>query len=537
LPVGPVKAFYWSAFDMLNQAWRELFNCGEQLREKKLVHLFQAEPTRGDMLSYRLGPLLFDFSKQRIDKHAIHALQQLAHAAHLPTHIQQLFSGSIVNRSEQRAALHSALRQDQAHADASTAEHTAVQQARTVRTQIATLSQAWRDDPETTDVIHVGIGGSDLGPQLVCEALEPFANHQLRIHFVANVDGHTVARLTRDLNPKTTRLCLVSKSFSTQETLLNGQALMQWQASAFTGPKQLAERVVAITSNKAAAIEFGVVAEQILPIWDWVGGRYSLWSAVGLPIALRYGMDVFERLLKGAHQLDEHYRNTPLTHNIPILLALIGVWNRNIESYPTQAVIPYDDRLRLLPRYLQQLDMESNGKRVDEDGIALTRSSAPVIWGDVGTNAQHAFFQSLHQGMDVVPVEFIGVVRPAHTLHTQHRALLANMLAQSAALMTGTSDETGALAPFKACPGNRPSTTMLIDELTPEALGMLLACYEHKIHAQGRLWGINSFDQWGVELGKKIANTLLPELNAERVPDTADASTQGLLRAIYAASK
>lgn len=514
---------------MNEQVWETLRQHQLRLRPQPTLDLFRADARRTEVFCRTLGPLLFDFSKQRIDQAALAALLQLARDAGLDAQRAELFSGAPVNRSEARAALHMALRMPGAGADAAPALADAVQAAQDARRRMARLVETWRADTRVTDVVHVGIGGSDLGPRLVCEALAQHADARLRLHFVANVDAHAVSHLMQQLDARHTALCLVSKSFGTQETLLNGRALLQWLDAA---GMHRAERVVAVTANSAAAQEFGITDAQILPLWDWVGGRYSLWSAVGLPIALTCGMPVFERLLHGAHAADEHYRSTPLDRNIPVLMALVGLWNRNLEQYPTQAVVPYDDRLRLLPSYLQQLDMESNGKGVDEHGAPLTRPGAPVLWGEVGTNAQHAFFQSLHQGLDVVPVEFLGVVRPAHERTTQHRALLANLLAQGAALMRGTPG-SGPLAAHQRCPGNRPSTTILLESLTPEALGTLLAVYEHKIHAQGRLWGINSFDQWGVELGKRIARDFLPAITEGQVPADADPSTGILLRHIY----
>ncbi len=521
-------------------AWKDLSAQAARLHDTHLVELFARDVDRTEHLSLRLGAIYADFAKQRVDKAAIAALIELAHSAGLEAAIADFFNGVAVNRSENRPALHTALRAANTTAPADSVTGRAIAEAATVRARMRKLSDAWRAQgtPEApVEVIHVGIGGSDLGPRLACEALSEYADGRVRVHFVANVDGLAVARLRNALDPARTRVCLVSKSFTTQETLLNGGALRQWLSDAL-GEAAARERMIAITANTAAARAYGIADDAILPMWDWVGGRYSLWSAVGLPVALTCGMDIFERMLEGARLMDEHYRREPFARNIAVMTALVGIWNRNALGFPTLAVIAYDDRLRLLPSFLQQLEMESNGKGVRETGEPLHAAVAPVLWGEVGSNAQHAFFQALHQSPDVVPVDFIGVARPAHGLADNHDALLANLLAQSSAMMHGTdaAHETDpALRAQKACPGNQPSTTYLLDELTPEAFGELIAMYEHKVHAQGRIWGVNSFDQWGVELGKVIARSLLPAVVEPKVAASLslDASTRGLLEQIH----
>jgi glucose-6-phosphate isomerase len=487
-----------------------------------------ADGARCARLQRVVGPLAVDLSRQRIDTAALRMLEDEAGSLGLVDAIRSLLGGAPVNTSEGRAALHAALRNGALDTPVARA---AADEARAVRARMAALVARWRADPAVTDVVHVGIGGSDLGPRLACEALAHLADGRFRLHFLPNVDAHALATLTRMLDPAHTRVCLVSKSFGTQETLLNAAALRAWMEQSGV---PAGGRFVAITASPAKAAALGIDADDVLPLWDWVGGRYSLWSAVGLPVALSCGMPVFERLLDGARMLDRHYAGAAITENLPATLALVDVWNRNALGLPTRAVVPYDDRLRLLPGFLQQLEMESNGKRVDRDGAPLVHATAPVVWGEVGTNAQHAFFQALHQGTDVVPVEFVGVARPDHGHKANHDALLANLLAQGAALAHGTNDAS--LAPARVCPGGRPSTTILLDRLTPESLGALLAMYEHRVHAQGVMWGINSYDQWGVELGKRIADRLLPAVaGSAPLPDDADAATRWLLARIATA--
>jgi glucose-6-phosphate isomerase len=517
--------------------WDSIAPHAARLASARLRSL-QAESGRRDRLALRAGPLLLDLTRQRIDGAALDALLSLARGRNLGGAIASLFAGERVNRSEDRPALHVALRaRDPAPGDASPAAAA----ARLAQAEFARMG-ALVDEIRTafgagiiTDFVHVGIGGSDLGPRLVAEALAGLASGGPRLHFVANVDGGAVARLMDTLDPARTFVCLVSKSFTTQETLLNGEALVRWFAG--TGGDRahaLSKSLVAVTANPPAALAFGVPSARVLSIWDWVGGRYSLWSAVGLPVAVALGMPVFRELLAGAHAMDRHYACAPLERNLPVLLALASIWNRNALGLPTRAVIPYDDRLRLLPGWLQQLAMESNGKGVDHDGRPLARPAAPVIWGDVGTNAQHAFFQSLHQGIDVIPVEFVAAIHPDHALVANHHALLANLLAQSVALMdgTGAANASDAHAAQRACPGGRPSTTLLLDRLTPASLGMLLAAYEHQVHAEGAIWGLNSFDQFGVELGKQVARGLLPAVAGGPVPAGTDATTAALIAEI-----
>lgn len=510
-----------------------------------------AMPERFETCSRRLGPLLFDFSRQRLDERALGALLATAAACDWPARRDAMFRGEIVNLSECRAALHTALRAAEATLPSLTPEAvTAEVEAALARVErFVDAIHAGREDfglaPNVTDVVNLGIGGSDLGPRLAVEALSAHGLGRVRCHFLPNVDGHATAALMRTLDPRRTLVLLVSKSFTTQETLLNGTVLRDWIRAAHGGDAARAARhFVAVSANREAALAFGVPAERVLPMWDYVGGRYSVWSAVGLVLALAIGMPAFRAFLRGAASIDDHFRSAAPADNLPLLLALIATWNRNVLGLPSQAVVPYHDALRELPAYLQQLEMESLGKSTCADGSPVASATAPVVWGHVGTNAQHAFFQALHQGTDVVPVDFIGVIRPDHDLHANHAALLANLLAQGEALARGRTREealagqTGAsaeaLARQRTFPGNRPSSTLLLDALTPETLGALLALYEHKVFMQSVLWGVNAFDQWGVELGKTLAGAILPALSGNAACASPDASTRGLLEAIRA---
>src|SRR5690554_6111402 len=451
-------------------------------------------------MALRVGPVYASFARQRIDAPTLATLGGLAGHVRLSLALRALVDGAEVNVSEGRPALHTALRSDIGRGDVARRAHG---DALAARGRMAGLVDSLRDSG-VTDVINIGIGGSDLGPRLVVDALKDFSDGRFRVHFVSNVDGSEVQHALRGLDPERTAAILVSKSFGTQETLLNGALVHEWLGGG--------ERLYAVSANVPAAEAFGVDPLRVLPMWDWVGGRYSLWSAVGFAIALAIGMDGFESLLAGAAEMEAHAVDAPAEANLPVLHALVAVWNRNGLGLPTQAVLPYDQRLARLPDYLQQLVMESLGKSVRGDGRPAGLATVPVVWGGAGTGAQHSFFQALHQGCDVVPADFIGVVRPAHGYRGNHDALLANLLAQAESLGNGHAADD----PQKEYPGNRPTTLFLLDELTPHSLGALLAMYEHSVYAQSVLWGINAFDQWGVELGKSIAGELLPALRVDR---------------------
>lgn len=516
----------------------------------RIADLFEQDPQRGTRHGYRLGPLYLDLSKQLIDEAAWQALLDFAAEAGVLAARDALLSGAPVNRSERRAALHVALRAELGDLAPDLA---AIQrEIATTLARMFALVEAIRQSPEQlglpaiTDVVSIGIGGSDLGPRLACEALRGEAEAGPRVHFLANVDGGRTANVCRGLNPAHTIVVLISKSFGTQETLLNGRVLRQWLAQAL-GADEADRRLFAVTANVQAAADFGVATEHVLPMWDFVGGRYSVWSAVGLPLALALGSERFRAFLAGARVIDQHFARAPLAENLPVRLALAGYWNRVLLGRSSLCVVPYDDRLDALPDFLQQLEMESNGKRVGADGRPVEQPTVPVLWGSVGSNAQHAYFQALHQGSDVVPVDFIGVLEPDHDLVDNHRALLANLLAQSAALMLGKTEEDAyadleggadegerrVLAAQKTFPGDRPSTTILLDRLDPGGLGMLLALYEHKVFVQSVLFGVNAFDQWGVELGKTLARRIEPALAGDAAAIAAlDPATRALLAEI-----
>ena len=487
-----------------------------RLSATRIADLLAAEPGRIGDLSLRVGPIHASFARQRYDREAVAALLALAGEAGLSAAFRALFDGEKVNRSEDRPALHVALR---SAPGSSVVARDAGALAAQARERMAALVESLAASG-VSDVINVGIGGSDLGPRLVVDARRDFHDGRLRLHFLANVDGGDAAQRLKGLDPERTAAILVSKSFGTQETLLNGRILRDWLGGA--------ERLYAVSANVAKADEFGVAAERVLPMWDWVGGRFSLWSSVGFAIALAVGMERFEELLAGAAEMDAHALRAPPEANLPMLHALTAVWNRNALGLPTQAVLPYDGRLELLPAYLQQLVMESLGKAVTPGGEPVAVETVPVLWGGAGTNAQHSFFQALHQGTQAVPADFIGVVNPAHGYAESHAVLLANLLAQAQALANGfeSSDVQ------KAHPGNRPSTMLLLDALTPRSLGALIAMYEHSVYAQSVLWGVNAFDQWGVELGKRIAGELLPAVKGGRA-DVADPATAALLAEIH----
>lgn len=483
-----------------------------RLADTSLKQLIADDPARASDYALRVGPLYANFARQRYDRAALDALFALAEDAQVTTAVRALFDGVVVNSTEGRAALHTALRSDLSQTPVARAAHGEAMAALTrMRALVATLQSSG-----VTDIVSVGIGGSDLGPRLVVDALQNPSSTALRLHFLSNVDGAAVQRTIASLDPARAAVVLISKTFGTQETLLNGAILRNWLGDD--------TRLYAVSANVERAAAFGVAPERILPMWDWVGGRYSLWSAVGFPIALALGMDRFEQLLAGAAEMDAHVLAAPLRDNLAVWHALAAVWNRNALGRGNQAVLSYDERLKLLPNFLQQLVMESLGKSVHLDGSPVTEASVPVWWGGIGTDVQHSFFQALHQGTEIVPADFIGVIRPDHPHPGNHQALLANLLAQTEALANGQGSDN----PHRIYPGDRPSTLLLLDALTPHGLGMLLALYEHSVYVQSVLWGINAFDQFGVELGKQVANRLLPAVRGESV-DVADPVTRVLL--------
>jgi glucose-6-phosphate isomerase len=491
----------------------------ERLRQVPIAQLIADDAARPKDFALRVGPLYASFARQHYDRPALDALFEIAEAADLVQAVRRLFDGHLVNVTEGRAALHTALRSDLSDIDH---VREASSQARAARVRMAAMVEELLASG-VTDVVSVGIGGSDLGPRLVADALaDVVGGPRLRVHFVSNVDGNAVRRTLDRLDPAHTAAILISKTFGTQETLLNGTVVRDWL--------QNDSRVYAVSANVQRAADFGIDEARILPMWDWVGGRYSLWSAVGFPIALAIGMQGFERLLAGAADMDAHVLTTPLRDNVAVWHALTAIWNRNAMHAGSQAVLPYDERLRLLPNYLQQLVMESLGKSARLDGAVLAGHTVPVWWGGAGTDTQHSFFQALHQGTQIVPADFIGVIRADHAHDSNHAALLANLLAQTEAFANGQASDD----PHRAYAGNRPSTLLLLDVLTPESLGALIALYEHSVYLQSVLWGINAFDQFGVELGKQVANKLLPALQGDIEAD--DPVTRALLSEIHARS-
>lgn len=476
-----------------------------------LRELIAGDPTRAREFALRVGPVYANFARQHYDRQALEALFALARSADFLGRLRALFGGEPVNNTEGRAALHTALRGNLSSSPVARQAHG---EAVAVRARMREVIEALSRTP-VTDVVSVGIGGSDLGPRLAVDALCGPDTGRFRVHFLSNVDGHAAQRVLAGLDPARTAGVLISKSFGTQETLLNGRILREWLGDD--------SRLWAISANLGRAAKYGIPPERILPMWDWVGGRYSLWSAVGLPIALAIGMDAFEELLDGAAEMDAHVLNSEPERNLAAWHALTAIWNRNTCDFASHAVLPYDERLRLLPNYLQQLVMESLGKAVTRDGRPVRWQTVPVWWGGPGTDTQHSFFQALHQGTAIVPCDFIGVARADAPYDENHRALLSNLLAQSEAFANGRGSDDA----HRAYPGNRPSTLFLLDALTPRALGALLAMYEHSVYLQSVVWEINAFDQFGVELGKQVANRLLPALRGEGEAD--DPVTRALI--------
>ncbi len=495
-----------------------------------LRQAFASDAGRFAALSQPAPHVFADLSKNLLDRATEALLLDMARQAGVESHRDAMFSGAAINTTEDRAVMHWLLRKP-AMAPVHTTQLATITIANELGKVHATLNamlawaQAVRADNVITDVVNIGIGGSDLGPQMAVLALDEFVTPKKSFHFVSNVDGHELAATLKRLKPQNTLFLIASKTFTTIETMTNAASAKAWFVR--EGGTDIARHFCALTTNVAAANQFGI--KTTFGFWDWVGGRYSVWSAIGLPLAIAIGAQAFREFLAGAHDMDEHFRTAPLACNLPVRLGLLDVWYRNFHGFTSRSIAPYHSALRRLPAYLQQLEMESNGKQVDLQGQALPFATAPVLWGEPGTNGQHAYFQMLHQGVDVVPVEFVAVKKPRHTLAGHHRLLLANVLAQAQALMAGQAVAGG----HRNFPGNRPSTFLLLDELTPTSLGALIALQEHRVFVSGSLWGINSFDQWGVELGKVLAKDVGARLGSG---DTAglDGSTAGLLEKLRA---
>lgn len=532
--------------------WQSLQQHHHDIQQQHMRDWFHQDPHRFERFNVSAAGLQLDYSKNRITEHTMTLLLQWANERLLPQQIESLFIGDPINRSEKRPALHTALRnfgEREVLVDG-------VNIMPEVRDTVHRMESfcwkirrnQWRgySNRPFTDVVSIGIGGSFLGPKLASSALKPFWDSRLNIHYLANIDGSHITEILKRLDPATTLFIVQSKSFGTQETLKNATACRQWFLDNGGDEDDLHKHFTAVSSNIAAAKAFGIAEENIFPMWDWVGGRYSLWSAIGLPLALAVGIDNFRELLRGAYAMDEHFRTVPLGQNMPVIMALLGIWYVNFFNINSHAILPYDHYLRSLPAYLQQLDMESNGKSMTADGYPVDYHTGPIIWGGVGTNGQHAFHQLLHQGTHFSPCDFILPMCSHNPIDNFHAMLVSNCLSQSQALLQGKSEqealdeliaagmnkaEAMVLAPQKVIPGNRPSNTLYFPKTTPHSIGALIALYEHKVAAQGMLWGINSFDQWGVELGKQLGDRVLRSLQGETVANDVDGSTNGLIRA------
>lgn len=531
-------------------AWKNLERHCTEMQDVHLREMFAADPGRFDRLHLRVGEVLVDYSKQRINEETLRLLLRLAEDTGLSARIEAMFRGDKINLTENRAVLHVALRNRSNRpilvdgVDVMPEVNRVLEQMRGFVRQITGGEWLGYSGQPISDVVNIGIGGSDLGPRMAVRALAPYARKGPRVHFVSNVDGADLLGVLHGLNPETTLFIVASKTFTTLETMLNARSARQWLLATAGDSSAVRRHFVALSSDAQEVAEFGIDPHNMFEFWDWVGGRFSLWSAIGLSIALAIGMDYFEELLSGAHEVDQHFRSTPLAQNLPVILGLIGIWNINFLGAESHAVLPYDQRLEFLPAFLQQADMESNGKRVDLDGREVDYATGPILWGQPGTNGQHAFYQLLHQGTRLVPCDFLLAARPYALLHEHQEALVANCLAQSKALMRGrtyheakaeleaegfSGEHLEMLAHAKTFPGNKPSTTFLYPALTPRVLGNLLALYEHKIFVQGSIWHINSFDQMGVELGKSLAASILQALPGEERVCEHDASTNGLI--------
>lgn len=538
-------------------AFEALANHRAALADRPMRQLFAEDAGRFERFSARLGDLTLDYSKNRITEETMDLLLALARAAGVEERRAAMFSGGIINVTEKRAVLHTALR-NRANTPVLVDGKDVMPDVNAVLSRLKAFAEGVRsgaiaaaDGSRFTDVVNIGIGGSDLGPAMVTLALTPYSNGGPRLHYVSNVDGAHIADTLAGLDPRTTLFIIASKTFTTSETMTNAQTARDW-VKASLGEAAVGAHFCAVSTALDKVAAFGIDVERAFGFWDWVGGRYSVWSAIGLPVAIAVGFDAFEAFLAGAHEMDRHFVDAPLAENLPVIMALLGVWYRNVFGFSTHAVLPYDQRLSRFAAYLQQLDMESNGKGVTVEGKPVPRATGPIVWGEPGTNGQHAFYQLIHQGTDVIPADFLIAAVPHEQLSDHHAKLVANALAQTEALMRGkTLDEAiaelrkagkgeaeiAALAPHKVFPGNRPTNTLMYRTLDPRTLGRLIALYEHKVFVQGTIWGINSYDQWGVELGKELATRLLPVLKGEAEPAAdQDASTKGLVETFKALS-
>lgn len=531
-------------------AWQALQQDYQQTQSVQMRDQFAQDPDRANRYWLEVGGLTVDFSKNRINDQIIADLVALAEQAGLPERIEQMYRGEKINETENRAVLHVALR-NRSNTPIMVDGKDVMPEVNHVLRKMGDFTRAVRSgewlgytNQVITDVVNIGIGGSDLGPLMMCTALKNFGHPRLNMHFVSNVDGAQMRDVLEKVHPETTLFIIASKTFTTQETLTNAHTARDWFLQAGS-EKDIAKHFVAISTNQKAVAEFGIDTEHMFEFWDWVGGRYSLWSAIGLPIMLYLGEENFIELLEGAHLMDQHFRNAPLSRNLPALMGLIGIWYINFYGGGSHVIAPYDQHLHRLPKYIQQLDMESNGKQVQMDGTPVATETGPIIWGETGINGQHAFFQLLHQGTHITPIDLIASLEKRSNLPGHHEILLSNVFAQAEAFMRGKTpaevraelqaqgvpaEHIEALVPHKTFSGNRPTNVILLDKITPRNMGSLIAMYEHKVFTQGVIWGINSFDQWGVELGKQLAKTILAELTGAIDPQPHDASTSKLVR-------
>jgi glucose-6-phosphate isomerase len=537
---------------VMTSSWRRLREHSTVMKQRHMRDLFRDDPERFKRFSIRFEDMLVDYSKNLIDDTTMKLLFGLADEVGLKEAIEGMFSGDKINETERRAVLHTALR-NRSNTPIYVDGRDVMPDVNRVLSQMerfsgAILSGQWKGYTGKTvkDIIHIGIGGSGLGPQMVVEALRPYRKPGIEVHFVSNVDGTDITEALRRVDPEATLFIIASKTFTTQETMTNAMTARRWFLDRAGDEAHIKRHFVAISTNREGVIRFGIDPENMFEFWDWVGGRFSLWSAIGLPIACTIGFDNFIQLLEGAHAMDRHFRETPFERNIPVILALISVWYNNFFDAHSEAILPYDQYLHRLPAYLQQAYMESNGKSVDRDGNGVDYHTGQIIWGEPGTNGQHSFYQLIHQGTRFIPCDFIAPALSHNPVGGHHEILLSNFFAQTEALMRGktyeevveelrsagmSEDEIKRLAPFRVFRGNRPTNSILIKKITPRSLGSLIAMYEHKIFVQGVIWNIFSFDQWGVELGKQLAKRILPEIEGEETVTSHDPSTNGLINA------
>lgn len=530
--------------------WQTLVKHQQEIAPKHMREMFDEDPQRFEKFSLRFNDILLDYSKNRITEETMARLLDLAREAQVEQWRERMFSGEKINFTEERAVLHTALRNRGNRPvlvdgkDVMPDVNRVLAQMRDFTGRVRSGEWKGYTGKPITDIVNIGIGGSDLGPFMACVALKPYSRPGLRAHFVSNVDGAHIAMTLEKCNPETTLFVVASKTFTTQETLTNARSARDWFLAAAKDEAHVAKHFVALSTNAGEVQKFGIDTANMFAFWDWVGGRYSLWSAIGLTIALYLGMDHFEAMLLGGYEMDQHFRNTPLEKNLPVTMALIGIWYNNFFGAQTHAILPYDQRLSRFSAYFQQGDMESNGKFVDREGRRTDYSTGPIIWGEPGTNGQHAFYQLIHQGTKMVPCDFLMPVETEYPLGQHHEILFSNFLAQTQALMQGKTEADARaeleaaglsgealerLLPHKIFRGNRPTNSILFNRLDPKTLGTLIALYEHKIFVQGIIWNINSFDQWGVELGKQLASAILPELHDDTPVSGHDSSTNGLI--------